>query len=772
MPERFNVAEIKSFIAGLNTDASALTFPENSSLDEDNMVLNTNGSRQRRLGMDFEQGHIEITTSQIYSSSNTYAHSTFKWHNAGGNPDQSLMVVQFGNEIKFFDLSNAIISSEVIKTHLFDPSTSSSQFSYAVVDGILSVVTGEKEITSFEYTLDTDSISVTTAFLSIRDLFGVAVTIDGVNLTAGNNISTRPSNINDEHKYNLRNQSWADARVDANNETLKDPISGFFDQDSTYPANSDSVNEALYPDANDTGGRTKDRFFAKDLISNRYGNTAAAKGHYIIDAMERGTSRKAAYDQTVSESTVTLLPISSLPVDRTEGGPSVIAQYSGRNFYAGFNGALVGGDDKSPRLSSYILFSKRVEDVEDVVNCYQDGDPTSPESPDLIDTDGGFIRIDEAYGIKAMINLSNTLFILASNGVWSVTGDDQSGFTATSYSVSKIIDKGVTGTNSIVEVEGSFIYWADDGIYTISRDQFGDWNAKSITENRIDTLYAGITSIERTFVEGQYDGFDKKVRWIYRNDINNTSTVRELVLDSNIGAFYTNTIGYTPATTLPKVVGIFESNPFTRSSGTDDVVVGGVLVVANTVQVVVPKSIPSSTQRQIQYVCITDTDTVIKYTFCLYNDADFLDWKTPDGTGVDASAFLLTGYQSGGEFIRVKTVPYLTTYFNKTETGYVTDGNGDFVAVNSSSCNVQVQWEWTNNANSKRFGKVFEAYRHNRFYIPVDIDDGFDDGLTVIKTRHRLRGVGSVLSIKFSTTPGKDLQLLGWSMLIGIEDIV
>ena len=38
----------KSFIQGLVTEASPLTFPENASIDEDNFVLNRDGSRSRR----------------------------------------------------------------------------------------------------------------------------------------------------------------------------------------------------------------------------------------------------------------------------------------------------------------------------------------------------------------------------------------------------------------------------------------------------------------------------------------------------------------------------------------------------------------------------------------------------------------------------------------------------------------------------------------------------------------------------------------------------
>lgn len=763
--------EIKSFIGGLFTDSTALTFPDNASLDEDNMVLDTSGLRSRRLGMDYEDDSSIITTSQTYDASNIYGHTTYRWDNAGNDPSESLLAVQFGNEVKFFNLNNSVVSSEVILTHAFDATTSEDSYSYAVVDGILTVVTGQKEITSFEYNVVDNTISATTSILEIRDLFGVSVTINSTDLTSGNNVSTRPSSINDDHKYNLRNQSWATARTAANTETLQDPITFFFSEsgNTVYPANSDSVNKALYADPNDTDARTKERFFAKDLIANRFGTTHAAKGHYIIDAMERGSSRKTAYDQTVSESTVTLTSISSLAVDRTEGGPSVISQYAGRVFYSGFNGSLIGGDNRSPRMSSYVLFSKQVEDVGDVVRCYQDGDPTSIDEPDLLDTDGGFIRLDGAYGIKGSLNLSDTLFILAANGVWSIIGNEGAGFTATGYSVSKITDRGVINIDSIVEVENSFTYWSEDGIYSIVKNDFGDWIASSITNNKIGKFYSEITSTNKVNAQGQYDGFDKKIRWVYNNSISGNTNVRELVLDTILGAFYTNTI-YTPSgSTLPKVVGIFESNPFTISLQSEFVVVGTNVVQANAIDVVVQTDASTSTTREIQYVIVTNIDTVIKYTFGLHKDTNWFDFKSFDGTGVDAPAFLLTGYLSGGDFQRRKQTTYMTVYANKTEDGYTTDENGDFVASNQSSILVQTQWDWTNDANSNRFSIKSEAYRHNRMYIPTDVTDNFDDGHTVVVTRNKIRGQGHVMSIKFNTTSGKDFQLLGWSLIMSIN---
>ena len=47
----------RTFVKGLITEASPLTYPENASIDEDNMILYRKGNRSRRLGIDFESGY-------------------------------------------------------------------------------------------------------------------------------------------------------------------------------------------------------------------------------------------------------------------------------------------------------------------------------------------------------------------------------------------------------------------------------------------------------------------------------------------------------------------------------------------------------------------------------------------------------------------------------------------------------------------------------------------------------------------------------------------
>jgi hypothetical protein len=51
MARQTAAVEINNFVKGLITEASPLTFPDNASLEEQNFVLNRDGSRERRSGM-------------------------------------------------------------------------------------------------------------------------------------------------------------------------------------------------------------------------------------------------------------------------------------------------------------------------------------------------------------------------------------------------------------------------------------------------------------------------------------------------------------------------------------------------------------------------------------------------------------------------------------------------------------------------------------------------------------------------------------------------
>jgi hypothetical protein len=166
------------------------------------------------------------------------------------------------------------------------------------------------------------------------------------------------------------------------------------------------------------------------------------------------------------------------------------------------------------------------------------------------------------------------------------------------------------------------------------------------------------------------------------------------------------------------------------------------------------------------YLVVTATSPSISFSFGLYKNPSFRDWVSVNGVGVDARAYLLTGWMTGGDSQRYKQVPYAIFHFNKTENGFEEDEVGDWIPTRQSSCKVSAQWDWSNSAVSGQWGKQFQAYRFKRHFTPSEISNPFNNGYQTVVTKNKIRGKGRALSLLIETEPDKDCQLLGWSMVM------
>lgn len=780
MAQQKTTAEINKFVGGLFTDASPLTFPENTSSVDINFELNSDGSRQRALGLAYEQDYAQVTTSVTSADSLPIAFNVYRWENVGGDPLKTIVCVQFGNEVKFFDSDDSTLSTNLIQTISFPSASVEQKFSFAAVDGNLVVATGTNLITTIIHS--SGVLTQKTDFIRVRDFFGVQDFNGSDDLTNGQGLQKRPSTLSTNHQYNLRNQGFGIPRMSNNGDSLVDPITAFTNAhaeikgSTKYPSNSDAVSEFLYADAGDTDDRNSKRYFSKDAVKNPLGTARAAQGYYIIDLLNRGSSRKTEDAKNHSNYSELTFTLGTLPTDRTPGGATVVGEFGGRVWYGGFSGEVTGGDDKSPQLSSYITFSQLVNNPTMITLCYQTGDPTSDVEPDIIDTDGGFIRLNNAYGIKSMTNLGSSFMVGAANGIWRIYGGNDSGFTATNYVVSKVTDKGVRGAGSVVQVENTIMYWADDGIYHLTQNQFGEWVSENRTQGRIQKFYDAIPIEDKASVIGTYDSFQRKVRWIYGNRLYGVTQQKELIFDINLGAFYERHISQVDGNSVPVAVGSFNTNTFKVNEVEETVTVGGVVVTVGGDPVVVTTATRSSITSlfEIGYVAVTQISPVVKYTFAAYTNPDFIDWKEWNGVGVDAPATLVTGTGSGGDNMRYKQIPYLYVHLRRTENGFEDDGtgSGDIKPVNESSCTVQSIWDWTNSINSNKWGVPFQAYRYRRLYFPVDVNDDFDTGHETIITKNKLRGRGRAISFKFTSEPLKEMHIYGWSFVMGMNSNV
>ena len=734
--------QVNQFIGGINTEANPLNFPDNTSFDEDNMEINKDGSRSRRLGMDLEDNYQTVDTGISAQPNTPLARSQFRWFNPGGDVSREFMVVQIGNYLAVHDIDKDVLSSTPLFTKTFSITTYDNTFSYAVVDGFLVIATGLKQPTLLDY--KSGSITEDSITLLVRDFWGVEDVVAGVSLTEGLNLQKRPSTLTDAHLYNLRNQTFAVPRPWArtNVGVLIDPVVDFnFFASGKYPSNADSVIPHLLARADLASDRTVERYHASDNVETPPGTTPAPSGYFVIDALDRGASRLAAESFLRVENPDLALSVTSLPSDTTSGGPTVVAEYSGRIWYAGFSGEVFDGDASSPNLSGYIMFSQVIEDKTQFPQCYQSADPTSNIDANIVDTDGGYIKIAEAYNINSIIPLGTSLFVIAENGVWRVSGVDNNSFVATTFNVEKIFSRGSVSPFSSVAVDKSLFFWGEDAIYVITQNQVGLWEVKDITNETIQTYYTNISTEDKYGVVGYYDVEDKLIRWLYGTGLDVLKDPKELILSVKFSSFTTNTIATTGA-----VAGVLSVAGGQKRivSGLQNVTVGGVNVTAAGVDVTTTIDSLVKTPSESFYCALLSTSPTLTYSFGGYTSTTFKDWEKLGG-GVEKPAYLETGFISAQEGRLRKDIPYLTTYFKRTE-----NLPSDPL---KSSCIIRAKWDWTSNLAASKWSTPRQAYRPQRK----------DLGQDMVITRNKIRGSGRSAAFRFEAENGKDLHLYGWS---------
>jgi hypothetical protein len=245
MPKRSQPVELNKFQKGLITEASLLESPIGSTRTEKNFTINSDGSRQRRLGVNFETSYEYNSVGEFDDTdfTNLQAYNSHIWKNVAGRSDVSVVAVQSGPSLTFYRVIDEISPNYISRIDVSiggSVSLTQQQFGFSDVNGFLIIATGEERLLKIEATFDAnDVISLAASFvtLRIRDLFGVE-DLDGTyDLRSDNEIGRSPTSLTDPHRYNLRNQSYAISRW---NRTwgFTDPVNTHFNVTGTYPSNA------------------------------------------------------------------------------------------------------------------------------------------------------------------------------------------------------------------------------------------------------------------------------------------------------------------------------------------------------------------------------------------------------------------------------------------------------------------------------------------------------------------------------------------------------
>jgi hypothetical protein len=702
MAQASTLKTYNTFVRGIVTEAGPLTYPENASLDEENCVLNRDGSRQRRLGMDFEDDFVLRSVTVLPDD----AVASFRWKNAANDVNNQFAVVQAGQQLFIFDASATSISANLIATvNLASYITGKTPIQVASGLGYLFVVGGTSAPLYLSYNPGTGAVSITQYTIKIRDFFG---------LDDGLAVNTTPASLSTEHNYNLLNQGWTSALITSYHTT------------GVYPSNAQQWF---------VGKDSNDDFQAALLNKQDFGTTPAPKGRFIIDAFARSTSRNAASGLTT-------------PADIETGYPSCVAFSFQRVFYAGCKSVVSAPTTTRPNYTGFVFYSRVLRSVGDAGQAHQDADPTSEIDSELVDTDGGFINIPDSGQIYRLMPKGDQMLVFAEQGIWAIMGDE-GGFRGTSFQVVKLTDFGVLSGTSIVDTESSALYWNRGGIYLLAPDEAtGRLNATNITEKSIQTLYNSIDQVSKTTAVGSFDPVNRRVTWMYNDQEDYTGSTfrnkynKELVLDMVLEAFYKNSIS-AHSEPSPYIAGYLETPDFLlRQEGIRNR--GDSVTKYLTVQFIDP-----------------DTNSA-SVSFAYYRNPSLRDWVSSDGMGTSYLSYCLTGDEIMGDVARRKEAPYLFMHFKRTELTAIDNGSGEAKADNPSGMFVQCRWDWSDHSDSGKWQEAFQAYRLTRPYI-LEIGQPINYGHEVITTRNRITGSGKSLRIYMYSDGDKDFYLYGWA---------
>lgn len=687
-----------SFINGVVTEATGLNFPEKACTEAYDCIFDIDGSVYRRTGFDLESNY---TTKTIDRSNK--AIKTYLWPNVAGDGNVTVVVVQIGNTLYFYEtdgtgiFSTGAQATTVTLTPVSGaPTTDTVEAQFCDGNGYLLVTHPYIEPLRISYDTAAHTATATAITLKIRDFEGAVADPYAVDERPTSTLAA----LNKSHYYNLLNQGW-----NATNLTAWDTAQ------TTMPSRADQM--WRFTDSSDN-------FDASTASINRInpGNTPSPRGHYILTLSNQ--------DRNTASGLTTVTPT-------TTGfqRPSACAFFSGRVFYAGVN---------STGFNSNIYFTQIIENTDQYGAAYQVNDPTSQDLFDILPSDGGVLTIPEAGTIYKMFTIPGGLCIFAANGVWFLTGSTGLGFTATDYALLKVADIGTISDASFVNIAGYPAWWNSEGIYIMQPGQSVP-TVKSLTYDTFKTFYDGIPVTSKRYARGFFDKTDGHIRWLYRSD--STSELNETyeydrVLNYNIrtNAFYPWTISDSSV----KVHAILSSELVTKPVNVLNVIDGSSnnVIDGSGNQVIAFSASGNDDQQFDKYLVSYPNAGSYKFSFGERSNTAYKDWTSYDNLGVNYNSYLITGYKIRGDALRKFQSNWVEIYSRiEDPVSYRFQGIWDFANTGSGT------GRWSAN---QLINHTDESYNNNFKRIKV-------------------RGHGKALQFRVSSVTDNPFDIIGWSSL-------
>ena len=627
------------------------------------------------------------------------------WKNITGNGDISLVVLQVGATLYFYEVdeadsvSNGAIASTVALTSVSGaPTAETLECQYTAGNGKLFVTHPYCDPFYVTYNSTTQTATGTNITVKIRDLEG-----DSTDSSA---VSERPTGsrtgISKAHLYNLYNQGWNKTNLDT-----------WDASQTTMPSNAD----VMWRFKN-----SSDAFDMAVLANVIAGNSPAPKGHYITVLSSSGRNALVSTDDSTTITTVT-------ETTTSYWRPSTCAFFTGRIFFAGI---------QAQNYESSIYFSQIVERDEQYGFCYQKNDPTAEDTFDLLPDDGGVIRIQDAGTIIKLQAVIGGLVVFAQKGVWLITGSTGIGFTANDYTIQRISSITTLSGNSFVDIAGNPSWWTTEGIYLLSSDQGGAPSVKSMSFDRIKQFYDTIPTASKAKARGTFNYVTNIAQWIYKSDAaTNPDEDYEydsiLNLNTATGAFYTWTIPDSSVSINGIILLDGTSGTLTASDVVDDS--ANLIVDDSGNQIIAFTATNSGIVPQFAYIVSYANGGSYKFTFAAARNTDYLDWFQFDDTGTDFTSSFTSGFKLRGQAIRRWQNNWLRLYSkNDEDTKFYIKGLWDYATADSTNRWSTAQLVTNNSDNYSNLSK-----------------------------RVKIRGHGLALQFEVESFSGSPFDIIGWS---------
>ncbi len=483
-------------------------------------------------------------------------------------------------------------------------------------------------------------------------------------------------------------------------------------------------------------------------------------------------------------------------------------------FFAG--SAWLAGDPKYP---NFVYFSQAVVNDSDLEKYHQFADPFDTTDSAIVDDDGGVIAIQGAGLVKRLMTLGTSIFIGSNTGIWQITGPDNQ-FKATNFVSYNVLEDGIDGPECIVAVDDEFVVFAQDTIWrsviqnSLSVTTSGQATFRSVSENRVETLYTDIPKSSKASARAIYNPSERRVYYFYNKtetDYTKSFGILEqpgytkdvLILDTRFqddilpteqqqklrrsvkGAFYSYEFNdgansakpYIACPIIaPDVPPIDE--PVTAAGTTVITATGDSVVAAGTPD---PKDvILILSMRRSE----AGANATIQAAFASLNTTTLKDWNSDSTYAISYDSPVYCGVQTGGDALHNKNLTYLYVVFKRSESGTL-DANG--LDLTPGGCYLSTAWDYATSddapSHSTFYDYVVDAngasvtdangnnvYSRNpmrEIYHPTRFTNSLagsgDDGYSHVHYKHRVRGRGNVFQVLFLNDGDKDYHLIGWT---------